>query len=598
MLTSVAQLIAQINPIGNPALAPNFQTMTNGYDYLNTILPTIITIAFIIGAVIFIFIFIAGAFGWVTAGGDKGKLEDARRKITHAIVGLVIMLLVWFMIQMVNLILGINIGMIGFPTNPPGFEPGSCDNLCNCTCPPGKPYPIEPCEDPGGACPTNPSCLCSDDQNQEYWRSGTWGICDFSGPNWCPISNNSCDTGWDGGPQVTVDCNGDKLVNSGDFGVRFRNNTWEWRFMGTSNCVDDPACYITPTPTTTPHSRDCREMCSQDSDCVAPLTCQNGKCLSVPPDVSCQQAVGLIVSQDIIRGQTFFTQGFWLYDSITGNQQGWSRSIPVVGGNADWSCSSRDSNYDGLVDCPFGLMTWNDVCYPGSGCEASSGIMQAQDAIDQSTNVWQVFWRGGKMWGRYIPKQPNGDLDWNCGNSGSCPWTGGADFDPVCCGTGCQDSCGGELLAQDSVETPTYLMQAIWVKGGPLDNDVNRGWIRYYEVTNGVPDYNCISGDPLPSDPNINDCEWHGPLSLSSICSSCNIQPGYDIASQDSVEGSTELTQGFWITNPTTLDQMGWVRHVPMVNGYPDWGCVGAGTCPWSLPLYMDTDICKPGSGC
>src|SRR4030042_2038245 len=130
MLSFVSQFIAQINPIGNPVLAPNFQSFNSPFDYFNTVLPTLITIGFVIGAVIFIFIFIAGAFQWITAGGDKGKLEDARHKITHAIVGLVILLLVYFIIQMVNMILGINIGMIGFPPaapTPPPNGPELCD---------------------------------------------------------------------------------------------------------------------------------------------------------------------------------------------------------------------------------------------------------------------------------------------------------------------------------------------------------------------------------------------------------------------------------------------------------------------------------------
>src|SRR4030042_3142687 len=115
MLSFVSQFIAQINPIGYPVLAPNFQSFNSPFDYFNTILPTLITIGFVIGAVIFIFIFIVGAFQWITAGGDKGKLEDARHKITHAIVGLLVLLLFFIITQFVNAILGINIGTLGGP---------------------------------------------------------------------------------------------------------------------------------------------------------------------------------------------------------------------------------------------------------------------------------------------------------------------------------------------------------------------------------------------------------------------------------------------------------------------------------------------------
>jgi hypothetical protein len=179
MLTPANQLIAQINPIGNPVLAPNFQSMTNGFTYINTLLPTIITIGFIIGAVVFIFIFISGALGWVTAGGDKVKLEAARSRITHAIVGLVIMLLVWFIIQLVNYILGVNIGLVGFPPpppSPPAFPTvtpiqtptptpgaGTCVNgssSCACACGPGQvPDPSQPCVQNYPSCGGTCGCL-------------------------------------------------------------------------------------------------------------------------------------------------------------------------------------------------------------------------------------------------------------------------------------------------------------------------------------------------------------------------------------------------------------------------------------------------------
>ena len=103
-------LLAQVS---NPLLGGDYDI--GGWNYLNRVLPSFVDIAFLIGVIIFIFIFVAGAFGWITAGGDKGKLETARKRITHAIVGLLILLLVFFLTQLVNAILGINIGMMGTP---------------------------------------------------------------------------------------------------------------------------------------------------------------------------------------------------------------------------------------------------------------------------------------------------------------------------------------------------------------------------------------------------------------------------------------------------------------------------------------------------
>jgi hypothetical protein len=35
--------------------------------------------------------FLLGAFEWITSGGDKTKVENARNKITSAVIGLVLL---------------------------------------------------------------------------------------------------------------------------------------------------------------------------------------------------------------------------------------------------------------------------------------------------------------------------------------------------------------------------------------------------------------------------------------------------------------------------------------------------------------------------
>jgi hypothetical protein len=43
------------------------------------------------GSLFFVIYFITGAFSWITSGGDKGKLENARNRITQAVVGMIIL---------------------------------------------------------------------------------------------------------------------------------------------------------------------------------------------------------------------------------------------------------------------------------------------------------------------------------------------------------------------------------------------------------------------------------------------------------------------------------------------------------------------------
>lgn len=44
--------------------------------------------------VVFIYL-IYGGIQWITAGGDKGKTEEARNRITGAVVGLVVLVATW-----------------------------------------------------------------------------------------------------------------------------------------------------------------------------------------------------------------------------------------------------------------------------------------------------------------------------------------------------------------------------------------------------------------------------------------------------------------------------------------------------------------------
>lgn len=56
----------------------------------------------------FVFL-ILGGIQWITSGGDKAAMEAARNKITHAIVGLIIVGAAWAIMVLVQNFLGFNI---------------------------------------------------------------------------------------------------------------------------------------------------------------------------------------------------------------------------------------------------------------------------------------------------------------------------------------------------------------------------------------------------------------------------------------------------------------------------------------------------------
>jgi len=71
----------------------------------------------IVAALLAFFYLILGGIQWITSGGDKAGMEAARNKITHAIVGLIIVGAAWAVMILVQNFLGVSIigGTLTFP---------------------------------------------------------------------------------------------------------------------------------------------------------------------------------------------------------------------------------------------------------------------------------------------------------------------------------------------------------------------------------------------------------------------------------------------------------------------------------------------------
>lgn len=70
------------------------------------IISRIIGIMTIIAGIWFIFQFIIGAYGFLAASGDPKAIESATKKITQAIIGLVIVVAAWALISLIGQLLG------------------------------------------------------------------------------------------------------------------------------------------------------------------------------------------------------------------------------------------------------------------------------------------------------------------------------------------------------------------------------------------------------------------------------------------------------------------------------------------------------------
>ena len=104
----LSSLIAQ--EIGNPALGP--LGILTGPEFFGKLIPALVGLGFVIGAIVFVFILIYGAILWITSGGDKMKMESARSKISNALIGVVILLGFFAILNLVSCFFGIGIGQI------------------------------------------------------------------------------------------------------------------------------------------------------------------------------------------------------------------------------------------------------------------------------------------------------------------------------------------------------------------------------------------------------------------------------------------------------------------------------------------------------
>ncbi len=93
--------------IQNPILG-NLNNQT-GVSFFQKFIPNLITLGLIIGAVFFLFILIIGAIQWISSGGDKTALEEAKHKITNAIVGIIILFSVFAILKITENFFGISI---------------------------------------------------------------------------------------------------------------------------------------------------------------------------------------------------------------------------------------------------------------------------------------------------------------------------------------------------------------------------------------------------------------------------------------------------------------------------------------------------------
>jgi len=125
--------IPNLNPndnsrIKNPHLNPNDNSriknplfsdemnQLSGRAFLQKVLNLVIELLFIGGSIIFFIMLLSGGIRWIASGGDKTRLEGARGQITHALIGLVILLSAFAIIKLIGTLFGVDLLNLSLPT--------------------------------------------------------------------------------------------------------------------------------------------------------------------------------------------------------------------------------------------------------------------------------------------------------------------------------------------------------------------------------------------------------------------------------------------------------------------------------------------------
>ncbi len=130
-------LIAQA--ITNPAVPAVFGSVEPNVA-LTSIIVTIWRTAITLGGLALLVMLIMGALEWITAGGEKGKIQAARDRMTQSVVGMLVLVGTVAISLFISSVLGIQLLNPNFADNLSG---NSGTVVTPCIPRPGAPCPLQ-----------------------------------------------------------------------------------------------------------------------------------------------------------------------------------------------------------------------------------------------------------------------------------------------------------------------------------------------------------------------------------------------------------------------------------------------------------------------
>lgn len=70
----------------------------------------------VIAGILFFFMLVWGGIEWIMSGGDKAGNENARKRITNALIGLAIVFSAWAIVNLITVVFGVNLLNLSIPS--------------------------------------------------------------------------------------------------------------------------------------------------------------------------------------------------------------------------------------------------------------------------------------------------------------------------------------------------------------------------------------------------------------------------------------------------------------------------------------------------
>lgn len=92
--------------LGNVAAPSQVAAIGSGSEGIGNFVGNLIGIVYTVAAIVFLFMMIWGAFQWMTSGGEKEGIAAARKRLTYAIIGILLLAVTFFLAGIIGRLTG------------------------------------------------------------------------------------------------------------------------------------------------------------------------------------------------------------------------------------------------------------------------------------------------------------------------------------------------------------------------------------------------------------------------------------------------------------------------------------------------------------